>query len=466
MSADLPVSRSAWRDSLDLRSTEVHDSEYEDSLRYIHSLQRYGSLKGLERIEALLRTMGNPERSVRAVHVAGTNGKGSVTSMIASVLSENGLKTGMYISPYLESFEERIVIDGVPIPRDDLVRLTRFARGCIDAVVAEGYDHPTEFETVTAMAFKYFAVRGVDVVSLEVGLGGRYDATNVVQPLVSVITSIGLDHRDQLGDTIREIAGEKAGIIKRRGLVVSAAGSEEAQDVIRRVCREQGAFLVEVGRDVTWTSTSVSLEGQWFSLKGFLRSYEGLFVPLVGQHQLVNAAAAVTALELLKLRGIDVSEGVIREGLSRTRWPGRFEVLEGEPRVVLDCAHNPDGARALAATVSELLRGHKIILVLGVLRDKEVEGIVGRLVPMSARVITTEPVSPRAMRASELAEIVGSKMRDVAVEPSIPGALAQALSSAGMKDVVLVAGSIYLVGEARRILRKMGRCPGRAAPRE
>lgn len=463
MSADWLASLNAWKGSGGFHDTSCSSDmppvvdEYEDALSYIHGLQRYGSLRGLERIQALLDAMGNPERSVKAIHIAGTNGKGSVTAMTASAMMANGLRTGMYISPYLESFEERITIDGRPIGRGELVRLTGYARSCVESVLAMGLDHPTEFEMVTAIAFEYFAEQGVDAVSLEVGLGGRYDATNVVDPLVSVITSIGLDHQDQLGESIREIANEKAGIIKEKGIVVSAAGSEEAQEVIREVCGRKRAFLVEVGRDVTWTPLSASLKGQWFSLKSFRRSYDELFIPLVGPHQLVNAATAVTALELLDLKGIDVSETAIREGLSRTYWPGRFEMVGGDPLIILDCAHNPDGAMALASSVRELLDARHLILVVGILRDKRVEDIIGQLAPIAAEVITTEPLSPRAIDAVSLAEVVRRKNRAVTAEPSISRALAHALSVARRDDVILVAGSIYLVGEARRVLRRMGK---------
>ncbi|MEW6545293.1 MAG: folylpolyglutamate synthase/dihydrofolate synthase family protein [Bacillota bacterium] len=424
--------------------------DYEEALEYIHGLGRFGSRLGLERISRLLELAGHPQADLRVIHVAGTNGKGSVTAMAASVLGAAGHRVGMYISPYLEDFRERIQVDGQCIPEREVAAWVERLRPLVERVVDGGLDHPTEFEFITLLAMCYFAARRVDYVVLEVGLGGRFDATNVVaEPLACVISNIALDHTDRLGQTIAEIAFEKAGIIKPGRPVVTGARDPEALEVIARVARDKGAPLFVAGQDFTWQERYCDWRGQKVDLRCPGRDFRDLYIPLVGRHQQSNTACAVTALEV----GVPgLPEKAVREGVAGCRWPGRLEVLGEHPLVVIDAAHNPDGAAALRQAL-ELFPRRRLVMVLGILKDKNAEAMVQLLAPGVDLLVATSPAGPRAGNPERIADLARPLCGKVAVEPDLALALELALAAASPDDMVLVAGSIYLVGPARALLR-------------
>jgi len=465
----------------------VTEDDYREAVDWIHHLYRFGSIPGLERIERLLAGLGHPERAQRYVHIAGTNGKGSVTAMVAAVLQAAGCCTGMYISPYLEGFRERMMIDGRPISPAELVRQTARVREVVAGLPPD--EHPTEFEVVTAIGLAFFADHDVDWAVMEVGLGGRLDATNVIpDPEVSVITNIGIDHVGQLGDTLERIAWEKAGIIREEGTVVSGARDPRAAAIIDEVCRRRRARLIQVGREVWATGRGLLAgthpgcpRGQRLDAGGPGWEARDVVLPLLGAHQLDNAACALAAVQALADGGRAVTPEAVRRGLQRVRWPGRLEFIppvNDGPRIVLDIAHNADGARALARALEDVTAlpgaagggtmdthpgfavgscGDQVVLVLGILADKAVEEMVATLLPLARRVIVTSPQGPRAMAAPELAAIVRRTPGGAAleVEPDIGRALERGLEAAG-RGTLLVTGSTYLVGPARGWFRRRG----------
>ena len=439
-------------------------ARYDEALKWIHSTMRFGSRPGLERIGYLLRLLGDPQICCEYLHIAGTNGKGSVTAMIANALRACGYRTGMYISPYLEDFRERISLNGRMIPESDLVEMVDEVRPKVQEMLSLGHEHPTEFEVITALAFLYYKLRDCDYVSLEVGLGGRFDATNVVTPAVSTITTISFDHTDRLGDTLAQIAFEKAGIIKPGVPVVTGVTAREPLEVIRRRAQELGApvFIVadSSGADVTWREVSYSMDGQVIDVFGPNFTYKGLEVPLRGRHQQQNAALAIASLELARPRNrrrtLYLDRSAVAHGIATTAWPGRFEVLSRNPTVILDGAHNPDGARVLAEAMKDVPR-KRLICVLGILGDKEYKQVTAKIASMCDTVVVTRPETPRALDPSMLAEEVRRYVSDVEVQPDIGKAIDLALAKADPEDVVLCCGSLYLVGPARTYFRsKLG----------
>ncbi|NLJ66155.1 MAG: bifunctional folylpolyglutamate synthase/dihydrofolate synthase [Clostridiales bacterium] len=426
---------------------------YNEALDYIHGTYKFGSKLGLENIKDLLARLGNPQKQYKIIHVGGTNGKGSVTSMITNILHEAGYKVGMYISPYLENFTERIQVDLREIPREDLAKTTQQVKEKVEEMVASGRNHPTEFEIVTAIGFLYFARQEIDVAVVEVGLGGRFDATNVVdKPLLSVITSIGFDHMDILGSTLAEIAFEKAGIIKQGRPVVSYPQLGEASGVIRDAASERNSPYYEVdGHQVDVKESSLS--ENVFDFRYGDEIYKDLRLKLVGEHQLLNAATALTAIEVVKELGMSVPKEAVVEGLLRTRWPGRLEKIQDNPTILIDGAHNAAGADALAHTINTYFAHDDLTLILGVLEDKEVDAIINRLCPLAHTIITTRPDSPRAMDPAELSEKVLVYNDNVTVEPDIFKAVHKGIDIAGKQGVILICGSLYLVGAARKYIK-------------
>nr|WP_277999040.1 folylpolyglutamate synthase/dihydrofolate synthase family protein [Moorella sulfitireducens] len=412
---------------------------------------------GLGRIRELTRRCGSPQDRLRFIHIGGTNGKGSVAAMVASILQEAGYRVGLFTSPHLHSYTERIRVNGMPIPEERLAALLTWFKPVLEAMVASGYEQPTEFEVSTAVALKYFAEEGVDPAVLEVGLGGAIDSTNVIPAaLVSCITNVGMDHMEYLGNNIAEIARVKAGIIKKGGTVVTAAHHPAALEEITRACREKGATLYCVGREVTWQERRVSLEGGEFDLEGLLRSYTGLRTPLLGRHQLENAATAVTIVEAaVRHHGLAVTEGHIRRGLTRASWPGRLEIMHREPMVVIDGAHNVDGARTLRRALAELFSYRRLILVLGMLADKEREKVVAELAPLASVVIISRPNNHRAGNWQSLADLARRYGGQIKIIEDIPEAVACALNIAGPSDLICVTGSLYMVADAREWLKKL-----------
>ena len=397
-----------------------------------------GMAPGLERIEALLDALGRPESRYVLAQVGGTNGKGSAAAMLASMLKAGGRRVGLYTSPHLVSFRERIRVDGVPISEDAVIDGmdalgTQIAR--VDA---------TMFEAATALALDHFAHEGVEVAVLEVGLGGRGDATTIGRPAVTVLTRIDFDHEAWLGRSIESIADAKAAII-RSGTAISSAQRPEARAIIERRAAEVGVPLLLEGRDLHVTVRASSLDGQRIDCAGPGFALADLHLPLLGSHQPSNALAAVAAARVL---GVD--DASTHTGLARARWPGRLQIVRRDPYLVLDGAHNPDGARALAASLRTLFGATPVTFVLGVYADKDVRGIVDALVPLAARFIVTRAANERAAGAEALAQVVGDR-----VPTTVAASVAEALSVAARSattPIVCVAGSLALVGEALRHL--------------
>ncbi len=422
----------------------------DQAVAYLESLTRFGIRLGLERMHYLLEALGHPERRLRVVHVAGTNGKGSTCAILDSILRAAGYRAGLYTSPHLVRYEERIRLGGAPIPGGRLAELVACVREVVERAAAEGREPPTEFEAGTAIMYAYFAEEGAEVVVQETGLGGRLDATNVVPaPLVCVLTAIGMDHRDRLGDTLAAIAAEKAGIVKPGVPVVSAPQEPEAAQVVARAAARAGSRLIRVGHEVAVEGVAVSPEGTRFDYRGLSGWETDLRLGLLGRHQAENAACALAAVEVLRERGLTIPEEAVRAGLARARWPGRLEVLGHRPLLVLDGAHNPHGAAALRRSLEELWPGRLFVFVLGVLATKDARGIVTALAPLAAGVVATCPDSGRALAPAELARLAEEAGCPALVEPAVPVAVRRALDWAGPTGAVCVAGSLYLVGRVR-----------------
>jgi dihydrofolate synthase/folylpolyglutamate synthase len=407
---------------------------------------------GLENITILTAELGNPHRAVPCVHIAGTNGKGSTAAMLESILRAGGLRTGLYTSPHLERINERIRINGEDISDDSFARAWTRVRASIELLMASGRlaAHPTYFECLTAMAFIAFAEQRVDFAVYEVGLGGRLDATNIVNPVVAIITPVDFDHESFLGHSIEEIAVEKAGIIKPGVWVVSSGERPEARAVIARRCAEVGVRLVEV--DNAWQIESVRASDGCYSAT--LSSADSstritLEPPLPGRFQIRNAVAAATAAFLLTECGFTVNDAAIARGIATARWPGRLERISVRPAVYLDGTHNPAGARELLKFWEENFKGRRILLVYGAMRDKAVDEIAGLLFPRADIVILTGPRQPRAISAPLLAEITGHLAVQSIVVPHPVEALERALDMAEPDDAIFATGSLYLVGDLR-----------------
>jgi dihydrofolate synthase / folylpolyglutamate synthase len=407
---------------------------------------------GLENITTLAKAFGNPHRAAPCAHVAGTNGKGSTAAMLESILRSAGLRTGLYTSPHLERINERIRIHGTDISDGDFAAAWTRVQAAIESLLAAGKlaAHPTYFECITALALVAFAERGVDFAVYEVGLGGRLDATNIVQPKVAVITSIDFDHENFLGHSIEEIAVEKAGIIKAGACVVSSAERPEARAVIAGRCKDLDARLVEV--DAAWRIEEIAVSaGCYRAVVVASRSQKRIPLepPLPGRFQIRNALAAATAARFLAQRGFPVTDEAIVQGIRTVRWPGRLERLCEGPAVYLDGTHNPAGARELLKFWGENFANRRIVLVYGAMRDKAVDEIAGLLFPRADFVILTEPRQPRAISAHLLAEMTGHLARNSAVVRDPAAALERAIEMASPGDAVFATGSLYLVGDLR-----------------
>jgi dihydrofolate synthase/folylpolyglutamate synthase len=429
---------------------------YRQAIDYINSYTDYEKIGmphdpafyDLRRVDELLSILGDPHRKAVSVHITGTNGKGSVAIMVASALTASGYGTGLYTSPHLHSWRERIRVDGELISEAGLAQLVADLKHHVEAVNRRAnYGQLTTFEFLTAMAFAYFGQKGVKFQVLEVGMGGRFDATSVITPLVAILTPIGLDHTDVLGSTVAEIAAEKCGIIKPGSTVVISPQTPEAAQVIRQTCAERGAELITVGKDVSWRGLSSDLDGQKLRVEGRKGSYE-LFIPVLGEHQMGNAATAVAALEVLAGRGFEIPAEKIAGGLAKISWPGRFQVLRRHPPVVVDGAHNVDAARSLKKALKQYFDLERAILVMGASGDKNIAGVIAELAPLFDRVIVTRSRHPRAMAPAPLAAEFSRHGIKARIAEDVPSALSHALSLAGDKGLVCLAGSLFIVGEA------------------
>ena len=411
----------------------------EEALHYIHAVCWKGSIPGLERINALLDEMGHPEQTLKFVHVTGTNGKGSTCAMIASVLRKAGYRTGLYTSPYITRFNERMQINGEMIPDEELCAITAEIKPLADRI----FEQPTEFEMVTAIAFAWFARRQCDIVVCEVGMGGEFDATNVIgAPEAAVLCNIGLDHTEVLGDTLEKIAATKSGIIKSGCDAVLYRSTPGVEAVVEQRCSEVGAALHKV--DFAGLHLrSRSLEGQIFDFGGLT----GLHLPLLGEHQLHNAAVALTTLSVLQKRGWKISEDDIRQGFACVVWPGRFQIIGREPLFLIDGGHNPQCIQALAQNITDYLPDRPLTILTGVLGDKDYHCMYRNVADHAAEFITVTPDNPRALTAQELAGYLSSFGKPVTACDTVDEGVRLAIDHAGKSGTVLCYGSLYLLGD-------------------
>lgn len=415
-------------------------TEYRELISRIYALGRFGMTPGLERIRPLLRNLGYPQDAFRSVHVAGTNGKGSTASFLAAILQVAGQQVGLFTSPHLVSFTERFRVNGSDIAEDNLAMLA-------ERVLSAAEPQTTFFEVATALACLHFAESGVDLAVLEVGMGGRFDATNAVDGELAVITPISLDHCAYLGDTLAAIAGEKAGIIRRGRPVVAAAQGPEARQVLVDSCRDLGAPLYGEGLDF-----SAVWDGDSLAYRGLNTIVTGLKPGIGGRFQATNAALALAAAEVLATAaGIPITPEALRTGIAAARWPGRMELFPGPPRLLLDGAHNPAGALALAQELAQLPHG-RLILVVGVMGDKDAAGILAPLLPLAAELIAVSPLVDRALAAAEMAAQVEAAGYHCRVGGTVAAGIDLAATLAEGDDLVVVCGSLFVVGEARAAL--------------
>lgn len=429
---------------------------YEQAITYIHDTYRFGSKLGLDNIERLLTRLGRPDHALKVIHIAGTNGKGSTASFIAQVLTQSGYRVGKYISPYLETFNERIQIDSVPIKDQELALHTSAVKTAVDDMMAQGYDHPTEFEIVTAIGWLYFKAQDVDFVVLEVGLGGRLDSTNVIEsPLVCAITPVSMDHTQYLGHTLEAIAFEKAGIIKKNVPLVITQQSQEAMETIMaqankmkapyHIADHRGAVIHQMG-----------FEGTRFTYKSDQATYSDVKIRLLGKHQVQNAVTAIRVLEVLKDKGVCLKDDAIQSGLEATEWPGRFEKVSDDPCVIIDGAHNTDAVEKLIEAIHVYQPNGRRVAVFGMMADKAVEDVLALLGDAFDAFYLVKPDNPRAMPPQEIRTLLlklGYK-GDIHILSQIGDILPRIESFKSTNQHVYVFGSLYYIGEVRRLIRE------------
>ncbi len=440
------------------------DQRYQAALDYLYSYVDYSLTRGFQfapdkfdlgRMRELLDRLGAPDRGYPILHVAGTKGKGSVSALCASVLQSSGYRVGLYTSPHLQDYCERIQVNGEPIPHEAFIELVDEVKPHVAAI-----ESLTTFEITTALGFLWFARNRVEVTVVEVGLGGRLDATNVIDPLVSVITALSYDHMNVLGDTLAQIATEKAGIIKPGKPVVSAPQKPEALEVLEKTARERNSPLCLVGRDMLFGPVSHSLDGQtlfvWEAkdqekVNDFIEGCGEpgwkplhLNIPLLGFHQVENAATAYAALQVAREQGLAMKPEAVLEGMRKVRWPARFEVLRRDPPVVIDSAHNADSAQKLRITLDDYFPGLQVILIFGVSEDKDVPGILSALLPRVSKVIATQSIHPRAMNAEKIVSLVHQFGLPARAVTPVEAALGAGLEEAGDRCVLLATGSLFI----------------------
>lgn len=447
--------------------------KYQETLDYLYSFVDYSLVRNLRyspekfdlsRMFAFVEALGNPQEQYPIIHVAGTKGKGSVSALCASALRAAGYKVGLYTSPHLIDFNERMQINGICISHEELIHLVEENKGIIESI-----PELTTFEITTGLAFLYFRQQSVDVAVIEVGLGGRLDPTNVTDPLVCVITSISYDHTQILGETLAEIAAEKAGIIKAEVAVIVAPQKDEVRLRIAEIAEEHNAPVIYVGKDYLFTPLSRSTEGQYFlvwhaeeqeKVNAFIESGgeglpedERLFIPLLGYHQLENAATAYTALQVVREEGLELDESEIRLGFKEVFWPGRFEILQRGPTVILDSAHNRDSALKLRLTLDDYFPGRPVVMVFGASEDKDIHGMFTELLPRVDQVIATRSFHPRALEPDSIVELAHQFGQPARVNSTVEGALDEAIHLARKSDaVVLVTGSVFVVAGVREMI--------------
>lgn len=424
---------------------------YQETLLYLDSLGKFGIKLGMERIEGLLRELGNPEQKIKTVHVTGTNGKGSVSSMIANILRAANLKVGKFTSPHLVKYNERIVTGGEDISDESFAALLTIVKRAADSIVVKGVcEQPTQFEILTAAAFLHFALENVDYAVIEVGMGGLWDSTNVITPVVSVITNVSLDHTDRCGATVERIAMQKAGIIKENVPVVTAAEGDDALGPIKAVAMFKQAKLYIYGRAFWGTEVESSMDEQTFTLHAGEYYSSDYTIKLPGEHQIANTSVAVVAAKLISKQDERINELALHLGVSNTVWPGRLERISQGPDVILDGAHNPAGAAALRKALDKYYADQKRIFVFGMMGDKDMTNVIKTLIrPFDMVYAVRADSGDRAAAAEELAGLIGPQA--LAVD-SVAAAYEAAVNEAGEDGVVCVCGSLYLVGSFKEML--------------
>jgi len=429
---------------------------YQQSIDYIKKLTQFGMNFGLARIRKLLELLGNLHESLKVVHVGGTNGKGSTSAMLSSILIESGYTVGLFTSPHLHSYRERFRINGEMITEEDLASIITRIKPFLEQMVADGFEHPTEFEVGTAMAFVYFFEKRVDIVVLEVGLGGEIDSTNVVaEPLVSVITNVAMDHMDYLGDTVEKIASVKAGIIKHKRPVVTAAKKPEVLKILKERSIKENAPFYRIDKDFGVQTIELSSTGSVFRICGLRGVYENVKTPLLGEHQGENLSIAIVISELLQKSGFEkITRATIYQGAERVVWKGRLEIISENPLVLIDVAHNVDGITTLKKALHTIFSHKPMTLVIGMLADKEREKALEIIASMAQRVIVTKPLSPRAGNWGEITGMAKKYCQRVTTIPYVIDAVEAALHEMDPEGILVVTGSFYMVSEARRWLEE------------
>jgi dihydrofolate synthase/folylpolyglutamate synthase len=431
---------------------------YQQALDYLYSFVDYSQVRlgrdaikrfDLSRVHALAAALGNPHQQYPIIHVAGTKGKGSVSALCASALQAAGLRTGLYISPHLVDFTERFQIDGQPISETDLIDLVEAIKPHVAAIPGM-----TLFEIITVLAMWHFARQHVQAAVLEVGLGGRLDATNIAQPQVSVITSVSYDHMAVLGDTLTEIATEKAGIVKPGVPLVVAPQREESRLAVARIAAERQAPLIQVGEAVRWQPIDHTLDGQHVRLLGMDGFWQEFFIPLLGGHQIENAATAYAALQIWQWRGLPMSKTAIQQGFANVHWPCRFEILQRTPPIIVDSAHNRDSAHRLVQTVNDYFPGAPLMLIFGSSEDKDISGMFEELLPRAAQVVFTRSIHPRAADPEHLADLAVKFGSSFQVAETVEAALPAAIQLAGQNAVILAAGSLFVASAVKEVWKK------------
>lgn len=437
---------------------------YKQALKYINSLINYERrtdfaynqrVFNLDRTKAILKELGNPHLFLKAIHIAGTKGKGSTAAITSSVLHAAGYKTGLYTSPHLISPRERIRIGSSLISEEEFSYHLSKVKSAVESIEYNRKPlNPSFFEVYTALAFTYFYQKKVDIAVIEVGLGGRLDATNVIQPLIGIITPISLDHTRQLGNRVTSIAREKAGIIKSETKIIISKQEDEVGTLLQNICQEKGAEYYLVGRDIKFSLLRATPGNQKLEVEGLLQKYFSLFLPLAGEHQLWNTATAIGAVELLQEFGFPVSPQHIKKGLRKVRWPGRIQITAQNPVTIVDCAHNAASAQSLAKFLKDFYSDKNIVLIMGVLKNKDVEGIAKALCPLASRVILTCVDNPRALPIEDLYTKI---KRYCHTEPLRKGNIKEALEKARKiakpEGTICATGSVYLAGEILSIIR-------------
>lgn len=413
---------------------------YNEALEYIHSVSWMGTIPGLERELELLDRIGNPQKRLKYIHVAGTNGKGSTAAMLQSMLTRAGYRTGLYTSPYIIRFNERIQVDGRQISDADICELTEFIKPHAEAMA----DHPSEFEVVTALGFEYFARQQCDIVVLEVGMGGDWDATNVIESNeAAVIVNIGLDHTQILGDTLEKIALTKSGVVKRGCPCVMYRQAPSVEAVFEEVCRQKGAPFIRADFDAL-KPIYAGLDGQRFDWG----DYKDMHLPLLGAHQLYNACNALTAINVLRESGWHIPEAAVRAGLARVAWPGRFQVMREKPLFIIDGGHNPQCLEALQNALDAYLPGQKLVFLNGCMADKDYGDMFRRLLPHARAFVTVTPDNPRALSAQALSDYLRKHLNADAIPcRTVAEGVRRAIEMAGPDGAVCACGSLYMIGE-------------------